>query len=113
MRSSPGDMRGDTFVSAPPRPDGLQPVTPTRGRDTRDVFRVSLRPRKRLFAGTFDAGGGTRTPDTRIMIPLRLGSAAAFAGAGGHKRGHIRRRSGRPRAGVAAPRRIARASGER
>jgi hypothetical protein len=25
---------------------------------------------KGLFAGTSHAGGGTRTPDTRIMIPL-------------------------------------------
>jgi hypothetical protein len=33
----------------------------------------SARPvdrRKRLFAGASHAGGGTRTPDTRIMIPL-------------------------------------------
>jgi hypothetical protein len=35
------------------------------------------------------AGGGTRTPDTRIMIPLLFGSAAPFAGAEGHERGHI------------------------
>ena len=28
------------------------------------------RPRNRCFAGRNDAGGGTRTPDTRIMIPL-------------------------------------------
>ena len=34
-----------------------------------------------------DAGGGTRTPDTRIMIPLRFGSAAPFEGSGGPKRG--------------------------
>ena len=38
-----------------------------------------------------DAGGGTRTPDTRIMIPPRFGSAASFAGAGGHNRGRHRR----------------------
>jgi hypothetical protein len=37
-----------------------------------------------------DAGGGTRTPDTRIMIPASLGSTAPFEGAGGHERGHIR-----------------------
>ena len=36
-----------------------------------------------------DAGGGTRTPDTRIMIPLHFGSAARFEGAGGHERGHV------------------------
>src|SRR3954468_12822959 len=39
------------------------------------------------FAGTSDAGGGTRTPDTRIMIPLCFGSTAGFEGAGGPKRG--------------------------
>jgi hypothetical protein len=37
-----------------------------------------------------DAGGGTRTPDTRIMIPRRFGSTRALAGAGGQKRGHNR-----------------------
>ena len=57
--------------------------------DTRNVFRVSLLRRKRRFAATSHAGGGTRTPDTRIMIPLLLGSPAPFAGPGGHKRGHI------------------------
>jgi hypothetical protein len=29
------------------------------------------------FAGASHAGGGTRTPDTRIMIPLFLGSDMA------------------------------------
>jgi hypothetical protein len=33
------------------------------------------------------AGGGTRTPDTRIMIPQRFGSAKPRIEAGGHKRG--------------------------
>ena len=46
-------------------------------------------PVNRRFAATSHAGGGTRTPDTRIMIPLRFGSAAGFAGAGGHERGHV------------------------
>ena len=40
------------------------------------------------------AGGGTRTPDTRIMIPLRFGSTAGFEGAGGHERGHVCERCG-------------------
>ena len=39
-----------------------------------------------------DAGGGTRTPDTRIMIPLRFGSTTGFEGAGGPKRGQVRAR---------------------
>jgi hypothetical protein len=38
--------------------------------DTRNGFRCSASCRKWRFAGSFDAGGGTRTPDTRIMIPL-------------------------------------------
>jgi hypothetical protein len=36
------------------------------------------------------AGGGTRTPDTRIMMALRLGSTEPKTGPGGRKRGHIR-----------------------
>ena len=44
--------------------------------------------RKHLFAGTSDAGGGTRTPDTRIMIPQRFGSTEPKTWARGHKRGH-------------------------
>ena len=31
--------------------------------------------------------GGTRTPDTRIMVPLRFGSTAGFEEPGGHNRG--------------------------
>jgi hypothetical protein len=38
--------------------------------DTRNVLRVSGEREKCRSAGTSDAGGGTRTPDTRIMIPL-------------------------------------------
>jgi hypothetical protein len=30
--------------------------------------------------------GGTRTPDTRIMVPLRFGTTAGFEGSGGHNR---------------------------
>jgi Methylenetetrahydrofolate reductase len=46
--------------------------TPLSGaRDTRGMIPL-LRAmhRQRRFAGTSHAGGGTRTPDTRIMIPL-------------------------------------------
>ena len=43
--------------------------------------------------GFFDAGGGTRTPDTRIMIgALALvygGAKAGYAGFGGIRRGQI------------------------
>jgi hypothetical protein len=47
--------------------------------------RASFRERKTgpFPACSRDAGGGTRTPDTRIMIPLCFGSAAPFEGAGG------------------------------
>jgi hypothetical protein len=35
-----------------------------------DSFRAAPFREKCRFTGTSDAGGGTRTPDTRIMIPL-------------------------------------------
>jgi hypothetical protein len=59
-------------------------------RDTRNVFRVSGARGTRPFAGTSDAGGGTRTPDTRIMISQRFGSTGPRNDPGGHKRGHNR-----------------------
>jgi hypothetical protein len=37
-----------------------------------------------------DAGGGTRTPDTRIMIPANFGLATGISGPVGHAVGHIR-----------------------
>jgi hypothetical protein len=37
-----------------------------------------------------DAGGGTRTPDTRIVIPLCFGSRKPLAEAGEQKRGQNR-----------------------
>ena len=43
--------------------------------------------RRPRFAGTSHAGGGTRTPDTRIMISRRFGSTARFVGAGGRNWG--------------------------
>src|SRR3954470_20325342 len=74
--------------------------------------------RSTAMQGFFDAGGGTRTPDTRIMIgALALvfgGAAAAFVGLGGVRTGQIcrvgdtvrdtawRRRRGRARLGHAA-----------
>ena len=55
--------------------------------------RPSLERENPAVSGAFkDAGGGTRTPDTRIMIPLLLGSTVLFEGAGGHERGHVRAR---------------------
>jgi hypothetical protein len=40
-------------------------------RGVRRVIHVSARTRNPAFSWAFvDAGGGTRTPDTRIMIPL-------------------------------------------
>jgi hypothetical protein len=55
--------------------------------------KIGRSPRREtgLFAAIYrNAGGGTRTPDTRIMIPMRFGSTMPFAGAGGQKRGHNR-----------------------
>src|SRR3954454_22520673 len=49
-----------------------------------------VNPANRRFVAAYDAGGGTRTPDARIMIPRLLGSTAPFEGAGRPKRGHIR-----------------------
>ena len=40
------------------------------GRAGRGRFALGPWTPKALFAGLSDAGGGTRTPDTRIMIPL-------------------------------------------
>jgi hypothetical protein len=59
------------------------------GDDTRNSSAMSGGSRKRRFAGTSHAGGGTRTPDTRIMILGCFGSVAPFAGAGGQERGHV------------------------
>ena len=59
---------------------GSDPQTHERPRSAR---RAGFSP-----AGA-DAGGGTRTPDTRIMIPRRFGSGAPFPAAGGHRRGHF------------------------
>ena len=43
----------------------------------------------RIWPCRGDAGEGTRTPDTRTMIPLLPGSTARFPGARDHKRGRI------------------------
>ena len=67
--------------------------------DTRNVFRVSRSARTYLFAGTSHAGGGTRAPDTRIMIPRRFGSTAPVSRPGGQESGRIRTRF-RPRTAV-------------
>jgi hypothetical protein len=72
------------------RHHGTGPNPEEQRLDTRNVFRVSVDRRKCRFAGTSHAGGGTRTPDTRIMIPRCFGSTAPVAEAGGHGRGHIR-----------------------
>ena len=74
MGAQPGELRvqsGRGFVAARDgEPDGAErPVDVVTAH-----FRVLLRatnPQKSLQASTnVDAGGGTRTPDTRIMIPL-------------------------------------------
>src|SRR4051794_2493922 len=46
---------------------------------------------QRKTAETVDAGGGTRTPDTRIMIAARFDDVARSARCRGHGRGHIGR----------------------
>ena len=48
----PGPMSGDTAVTR-----GMKDGPPEKSRDRKTAFLQ-------------DAGGGTRTPDTRIMIPL-------------------------------------------
>jgi hypothetical protein len=53
------------------------------------------------FARTFrDAGGGTRTPDTRIMIPVANGSAPAIPPAVGQAVGQNRRSTHRATAQI-------------
>jgi hypothetical protein len=47
------------------------------------VFRKDVR-----VCRDFDAGGGTRTPDTRIMIPARFGLAIGQIALVGHGVGH-------------------------
>src|SRR5262245_19239491 len=84
------------------RTSGIIPRAPTPARFARK--RENAR-----FAGVSDAGGGTRTPDTRIMIPHHFGSATRRAGGGGHKRGHNRGRHAEavprsPRKGGSRPR---------
>jgi hypothetical protein len=91
-----GDRRGDRNVS------GARTTSRSGARsrktgaaDTRIHSAMSLSYRKRRFAGRSDAGGGTRTPDTRIMIPECFGSTRALAGAGGHERRQNRGLGGR------------------
>jgi hypothetical protein len=68
-----GGPAGGQFCAPPARPLTAQSrIRKATGPDTRNLFRVSLSLRNCRFAGTSDAGGGTRTPDTRIMIPRRL-----------------------------------------
>ncbi|HEX5618268.1 MAG TPA: hypothetical protein VFX51_07595 [Solirubrobacteraceae bacterium] len=85
-----GDMPRTEVSARYPRPTWLRQIRASRAADTRDVFRGSRERESSDFAATSHAGGGTRTPDTRIMIPRRFGSTEPFAGAGGHTRGHIR-----------------------
>ena len=89
-RRDPGGHAGGHNCQRAAHSTALCRKTQTSGaEDTRNVFRASRERKTFRFAATSDAGGGTRTPDTRIMIPLRFGSTAPFAGAGGHKRGQI------------------------
>ena len=59
-------------------PSASGPAAPAaaRGTDPRVGRGREVVPRTRPLHGTSDAGGRARTPDTRIMIPLRFGTAA-------------------------------------
>jgi hypothetical protein len=86
-----GDTPGDTIVST----GRARARTGAESRRRHaESFRVTstqrAAPELRRFTALPDAGGGTRTPDTRIMIPLRFGSTAPFDGPEGHERGHMR-----------------------
>jgi hypothetical protein len=100
------ETRRGTQVSAwPERRHALEPNHADLGGGHAARFRA-VRPRSnRSFAGTSHAGGGTRTPDTRIMIPRCFGSTRAFVGAGGQKRGHNREHSRRIDAATTSSRR--------
>jgi len=52
--------------------------------------RTSRNAKSPAARGFSDAGGGTRTPDTRIMMLRRFGSVEPNAAGGGLERGHIR-----------------------
>ncbi len=73
-----GDPSGVRLgVSETPKPTTRHDRNRTRNTRVRGNSGVNRRCRSGLlkrkrpaFAGLFDAGGGTRTPDTRIMIPL-------------------------------------------
>ena len=67
------------------RHHGPRPNPEPQRPDTRNVFRVSVGREKCRFAGTSHAGGGTRTPDTRIMIPLLLALQRRLRGLGDRK----------------------------
>ena len=59
--------------------DALLLVPPFRRRlaNAPRLYRAEERHRR-------DAGGGTRTPDTRIMMPRLFGSGVRFCGSMGH-----------------------------
>ena len=68
-----GHVRGQECAPPGNRPHATEPNRERVLADTRNYSACpSVRgsAKKCPFAGTSDAGGGTRTPDTRIMIPL-------------------------------------------
>jgi hypothetical protein len=97
-----GDTPGDTSVSETRTgtAQGREIPESGAGGHAECIPRIprAKKARKRRFAGTSDAGGGTRTADTRTMIPQRFGSTARFAGPGGRNRGTGTHRGRRTRA---------------
>jgi hypothetical protein len=87
-----GDTRGtqlsDALRTAHGAPRNLRPVCDGHTK----WFRVPRIRRKSTICRYFRCRRRDSNPDTRIMIPHHFGSAAGFAGAGGHKRGHNRGR---------------------
>jgi hypothetical protein len=119
-----GDCSGDGSVNVPRTvPTRSGHIQGSRAGDTRNDSACPVETEKDRFAGTSHAGGGTRTPDTRIMIPQHLALQSQQPGLrdtkGGHNRGssctcrrprwshagllRVRRRLARDRAGRPAP----------
>jgi hypothetical protein len=85
-------LRAHHLPPAAPQPARLPHRRPQRPRRRRPRATPRLTAprhrtftRKHRFAGTSHARRGTRTPDTWIMIPRRLGSGAGFGGLGDRK----------------------------
>src|SRR5688572_4902968 len=67
-----GDRSGDINVKEAHDTTSLCQIRVSGVGDTRNDSACPSSRRQSRFAGTSHAGGGTRTPDTRIMIPSRF-----------------------------------------